>query len=238
MITCHIGKRMISAALVACNRPVACKGYILRPRCTFQVQRRSLPIYTRTGDQGETSLYNGERRRKNDIVFEALGNIDELNSAIGLARSLALDSCASDKTKELQEALADIQSRLLDLGSHVATPRSESAGARTARMQERTTFGKEYTNMLEGMIDNMDSELPPLKNFILPSGGPAASALHISRSVCRRAERSIVPLLDLEEIDESAYKFVNRLSDYLFTAARYTAMKELRPEVVYKAQKR
>ena len=126
----------------------------------------------------------------------------------------------------------EIQSRLIDLGSHVATPRqAEKLGAE--KKKSHTDFPAGNTEALEKWIDAMDELLPPLKNFILPSGGLAASQLHVARTVCRRAERNLVKLLDAQQIDASAYQYLNRMSDYLFTLARYCAMIEKKPETVY-----
>lgn len=118
------------------------------------------------------------------------------------------------------------------MGSHVATPRNSKQEARLVRT-EFDNMG-DLARELERWIDTMDDQLPPLKNFILPSGGKAASALHISRSVCRRAERSIVPLVGLEIAQDTAQRYLNRLSDYLFTAARFASMKEGKEETIYK----
>jgi cob(I)alamin adenosyltransferase len=121
---------------------------------------------------------------------------------------------------------------LQDLGSHVATPRNSNQAMRLAKT-EFDSMGNLSTE-LEKWIDTMDEQLPELKNFILPSGGKAASALHISRSVCRRAERSIIPLVKEEMAQESAARYLNRLSDFLFTAARFAALKEGKQETIYK----
>ena len=118
------------------------------------------------------------------------------------------------------------------MGSHVATPRKSDEGHE--KKIQHTTFDEEHVNDLEKWIDAMDSELPPLKNFILPSGGLAASTLHVARTVCRRAERDLVGLYQAEQIDQQTYRYVNRLSDYLFMLARTCAMTEGKPETIYK----
>lgn len=182
-------------------------------------------IYTKTGDSGTSSLYNGERRDKTDVVFEALGDIDELNSTVGLAREFCGQASA-----ELVAQLELTQSRLLDVGSAVATPVDRSSASKL----QRTAFDAAHTQQLEQWIDEMDAKLPALKNFILPGGGQAAALLHMARSICRRAERSTVPLVKAGSTDAAVGTYLNRLSDYLFTAARYSSMLEGKQEVVYK----
>jgi cob(I)alamin adenosyltransferase len=192
----------------------------------FVQMSKRLKIYTRTGDKGTSSLYTGERRSKDDLIFHVLGNTDELSSCLGLAR----EYCQESKNG-IEQQLVKIQSTLLDLGSHVATPRNSISEFKLSR----TEFDNkgDLARELEEWIDIMDVELPPLKNFILPSGGKAASALHISRSVCRRAERSIVPLVIEKIAQETAQRYLNRLSDYLFTAARFASVKEGKAETIY-----
>lgn len=183
-------------------------------------------LYTKTGDGGSASLYNGERRAKEDASFTALGDVDELNSAIGVAREF----CVEEMHGELTQQLELIQSRLLDVGSAVATPLDQSSESKLARAR----FDGAATPLLEEWIDRMDDDLPPLRNFILPSGGKAAAFLHLARSVCRRAERSVVPLVRGGSVDPDVGAFLNRLSDYLFQAARWAALKESKEETVYK----
>lgn len=187
----------------------------------------SMKIYTKTGDTGVSSLYNGQRLPKDSPFFEALGDVDELNSTIGAAREFCPASASYTA-----EQLEFIQSRLLDVGSVVATPLSGSSEAQLARVR----FDASHTPKLEGWIDAMTSELPPLKNFILPSGGHAAALLHMARAICRRAERHVVPLVRDSQADNEVQIFLNRLSDYLFTAARYLAMKEGKAEVIWRKE--
>eukprot|EP00877_Chromochloris_zofingiensis_P006750 jgi/Chrzof1/2328/Cz11g11050.t1 len=180
-------------------------------------------IYTKTGDKGTSGLYNGQRLPKDDVTFQALGDVDELNSVVGVAREFCVDD-------QLQQQLEVIQSRLLDVGSAIATPVDKSPEYKL----QRVAFDVQATSKLESWIDEMDEVLPPLRNFILPSGGKAASFLHMARSVCRRAERSVVPLVRDEVVDAQVAIYLNRLSDYLFTAARLAAQKEGKQEVIYK----
>ena len=182
-------------------------------------------IYTKTGDKGTTSLFTGERRPKSDPIFEALGTTDELSSALGLAREYCLDA----NNTRILSCLEEIQCILQDIGSHVATPLS-SASPKHAK---RTEFTASTAN-LENWIDTYSEELPPLRNFILPSGGKSSASLHVARSICRRLERLLIPSLEAGDIDDDVYKYVNRLSDFLFTAARFAANFEGKEEFVYK----
>ncbi|KAJ9529622.1 hypothetical protein QJQ45_014394 [Haematococcus lacustris] len=264
-------------------------------------------IYTRTGDSGTSCLYTGERLPKDSAYFEALGDVDELNSALGIAREFTEDK---DVTVAFQ--LKTIQSRLIDVGSAIATPATAVQGAKVGR----TRFDSAHTSLVESWIDSLDAGLPPLRHFILPSGGKASAFLHAARSICRRAERSVVALARAgsatsaraapaaaaiparstgptssscasvsttveaigaggekdsraaeealsavqqaggqqqheeeggssasetgaggvegpDAMDPAVPVYLNRLSDYLFTAARYMAAKEGHPEVTY-----
>ena len=187
-------------------------------------------LYTRTGDAGESSLYNNERRPKDDLVFEALGTVDELHAHVGLAAEYCE---AADNG--LQEKLREVQSRLIDLGACVGTPRT---GDDADRKVIRTAFDAAHVETLERATDEVDGRLPPLKTFILAGGGLAASHLHVARTVCRRAERAVVPLVARGSTDETVTKYLNRLSDLLFACARYACEFEGRAEVTYRPGKR
>nr|XP_048305798.1 corrinoid adenosyltransferase isoform X2 [Myodes glareolus] len=158
-------------------------------------------IYTKTGDKGFSSTFTGERRPKDDQVFEALGTTDELSSAIGFAMEVI-----TEKGHTFAEELQKIQCTLQDVGSALATPRSS---AREAHLKH-TAFEEGPIMELEQWIDKYSSQLPPLTAFILPSGGKSSSALHFCRAVCRRAERRVVPLVQMGETDASVAKFLNR----------------------------
>jgi cob(I)alamin adenosyltransferase len=182
-------------------------------------------IYTKTGDRGETTLYTGERCQKDDLIFDALGTVDELNSQIGVANEFCKKA-----ENGLQGYLEEIQSRLLDIGSSIATPASSASEAKLTRV----AFDAAHTETLESWIDLLDCQLPKLTRFILPSGGFSSSFLHVARSVCRRAERLVVGLMHQDRVDPSVAVYLNRLSDFLFVAARFAAMKDGQTEITYK----
>lgn len=164
-----------------------------------------MKIYTKTGDEGETSLLGGERVRKDHHRIEAYGTIDELNSQLGVVR-------ATWAGGPIDGELASIQSDLFEIGALLASaaPNEKFRGVREERIEA-----------LEHAIDQMESELAPLKNFVLPGGSPEAAAMHVARTVCRRGERSVVALGEPGEDTSRATRYLNRLSDYLFVASRY-----------------
>jgi cob(I)alamin adenosyltransferase len=164
-------------------------------------------IYTRTGDAGETALFDGTRVSKADPRVTAYGEIDELNAWLGLA-------AAGTEDPELTGQLHQIQRDLFALGSRLADPAHRIAGRVT-----KAAISAEHIARLEGWIDRFDEELPPLRRFILAGGTPAGAALHVARTVCRRAERAMVLLGD-EAFEQELLQYVNRLSDLLFTMAR------------------
>lgn len=169
-------------------------------------------IYTRTGDGGDTSLATGERARKTDLRVEAYGSVDEANACIGLAR------LHTGPDTVLDPMLARIQNELFDLGADLATP---ARGVREGVQALRVT--DDQVERLEREIDQLNAELSPLASFVLPGGAPAAAALHQARTVCRRAERQAIALSDRadEDVSAPALRYLNRLSDLLFTAARW-----------------
>ena len=152
-------------------------------------------IYTKTGDTGTTVLYNMTRIKKTEDYFEALGDVDEVNSFLGLA----LQHC-TEASDPLSTMLPEIQSRLLDIGSHLATPLGSSSKAQT----DRTACDPAWIEQLELWIDELDAKLPALRNFILPSGGALSATLHVARTVTRRAERHTVPLVEREDASPEA----------------------------------
>eukprot|EP01098_Paradermamoeba_levis_P015688 TRINITY_DN80_c0_g1_i1.p1 TRINITY_DN80_c0_g1~~TRINITY_DN80_c0_g1_i1.p1 ORF type:complete len:228 (-),score=65.19 TRINITY_DN80_c0_g1_i1:176-814(-) len=187
-------------------------------------------LYTKTGDAGTSSLFNSERRSKDDQVFEALGTVDETISALGVAREYVI---LNPELNHLAEQIEEIQSRLFDIAGCVATPKSKS----TKEQLERTAFDPNNLQQLEKWVDGLDSQLPTLKNFILPSGGLASTHLHLARTICRRAERTVVPLVREDEVEKHVAAYLNRLSDFLFAAARFSALKDQKEEKLYKKGK-
>jgi cob(I)alamin adenosyltransferase len=163
-------------------------------------------IYTRTGDAGETSLFDGTRVPKNDARVDAYGEVDELNAWLGLVRS-SLDD------HEIDGELTAIQRDLFAIGAQLADPSDKIAARVTKAM-----IAASDVERLEHLIDRFEQELTPLRRFILAGGSPAAAALHLSRAVCRRAERRMVALQP--PIDSALLRYVNRLSDLLFVVAR------------------
>ncbi|KAI7899856.1 Adenosylcobalamin biosynthesis, ATP:cob(I)alamin adenosyltransferase-like protein [Cokeromyces recurvatus] len=188
-----------------------------------------MKIYTKTGDKGTSGLYNGERRDKDDVIFEALGTTDELTSNIGLSTEFLMDYTWG---LDLIKQLTTIQCNLQDIGSNIATPREHSNAVRLA--QTRFDPDKVHVTQLENWIDEYDKKLPKLTKFILPSGGKPSASLHVTRSVCRRAERRVQPLTRDGMCEESVGVYLNRLSDFLFVAARWAAQSLGREERIYK----
>ena len=169
----------------------------------------TMNIYTRTGDRGETGLFGGGRVPKDDRRVEAYGDVDELNAALGLARAIEL-------MPRVDEVLVPIQRDLFAIGALLATPDPVKMREQLAKAR----LDEERVAELEAAIDAGEAELEPLRAFILPGGTPKAAALHVARTVCRRAERRVVTLAHDVEIPELAVMYLNRLSDLLFVLAR------------------
>ena len=169
-------------------------------------------IYTKTGDDGTTGLGTGERRFKYDLRVAAYGTVDEANACIGMARVHTANSHA-----DVDAMLARIQNDLFDLGADLATPETEEPPA-----HEPLRIIASQVSRLEADIDTLNAALSPLRSFILPGGTPAAAALHLARTVSRRAERLMVELAEKpgEHVSGDALKYINRVSDFLFVAAR------------------
>lgn len=174
-----------------------------------------MKIYTRTGDQGKTSLFTGKRVSKKHPFIEALGAVDEANSAIGMV--IAFLPLEKKELKEIKKQLENIQHALFDVGAAIATPRTEAS----EKKLEKTRFDDESIGTIEKWIDAMQEALPPLTHFILPGGHQSGAALHLSRSLIRRAERDVTSLYDQEDVSKDVLIYLNRLSDYLFMASRY-----------------
>jgi cob(I)alamin adenosyltransferase len=169
-------------------------------------------IYTRSGDDGTTALGTGERRKKYDLRIEAYGTLDEVNAVIGVVRLHMADDPVLDAV------LSRIQNDLFDVEADLCMPSEGGKGPGGAKL----TVTDAQVTWLEGEIDRLNAELAPLKSFILPGGSSGAAYLHLARTVCRRAERIMVALTDKpgESVTAAALKYVNRLSDFLFVAAR------------------
>ncbi|MCA1939746.1 MAG: cob(I)yrinic acid a,c-diamide adenosyltransferase [Caenispirillum bisanense] len=168
-------------------------------------------IYTRGGDTGKTSLGNGTRVAKHDLRVESYGTVDEANAVLGIARLHTAGSAAD-------QMLMRIQNDLFDLGADLCIPPSE--GEDKAEYPPLRMTAQQVTR-LEEEIDSMNADLAPLKSFVLPGGAPAAAHLHLGRTVCRRAERAITALAEVEPVNPEAIRYINRLSDHLFVMARY-----------------
>jgi len=175
-------------------------------------------IYTRTGDDGTTALGTGARRKKYDLRIAAYGTLDEANAAIGIARLHTIGEVGIDPAAALDSSLARIQNDLFDVGADLCMP-DKGKGPGGARL----TVTAAQVTWLESEIDRLNAELEPLRSFILPGGFAAAAYLHLARTICRRAERLIAELKDQpgESVTPEVLKYVNRLSDFLFVAARY-----------------
>jgi cob(I)alamin adenosyltransferase len=176
-----------------------------------------LKIYTKTGDRGDTRLFDGTAVRKNDVRVEAYGEVDELNAVLGAAAAFLTDH-------ELREMLFGIQRDLFSVGAQLADPNQHGKKPKSRLDPARITA-------LEESIDRFETELPPLRQFILAGGGPAGAMLHVARTVCRRAERRVTALAVNIEIDSRTIEFLNRLSDFLFVLARLVNHRQGQQEI-------
>ncbi|MDZ4665549.1 MAG: cob(I)yrinic acid a,c-diamide adenosyltransferase [Bacteroidota bacterium] len=177
-----------------------------------------MKIYTKTGDKGETSLIGGTRVPKHHIRIEAYGTVDELNSYIGLVRDLITEKHAQFKL------LVEVQDRLFTMGSILAVDPEKNQPERQAGKMKLPELKETDIEFLEKAIDEMDKVLPPMKHFVLPGGHPTISQVHIARCICRRAERNVLHLNELFPVNDLTFKYLNRLSDYLFTLSRQLAL--------------
>lgn len=185
---------------------------------------RITKVYTRTGDDGKTSLAGGQRIAKTSTRIEAYGTIDELNAHLGLvAETLRADSDG----KALLSSILIIQNELFDLGAQLAVLPEN-------RREDTPRIYPEQVRRLEKEMDEFNSQLPALKSFVLPGGGELAARLHVARTVCRRAERELLRLHDAEPLSEQEIAYLNRLSDWLFVAARFAAKLSAVPETLWR----
>lgn len=181
---------------------------------------RITKVYTRTGDDGTTALGGGSRVGKDSPRIAAYGTVDELNSQIGLA-------LASGVNDDITASLRSIQNDLFHLGSDLCVPEEEKERRPVPSIEER------HVAALESLMDRLSEELPPLENFILPGGAPGAAQLHVARTICRRAERHVVSLAAEVEVDPVVLAYLNRLSDFLFVAARVANHRARREEPLW-----
>ena len=180
-------------------------------------------IYTRTGDQGTTGLGDGSRTDKDSTRVEAFGSVDELNALIGMLLTHSEVDAASSK-HPLTQWLLEIQHDLFDLGSELCIP-------------GHSVLNAEFVDRLEQQIDALNQDLPPLKEFVLPGGSPAAAASHMARTVCRRTERRAFTLSRTEAVNEWGLKYLNRLSDWLFVVSRTLARSQGNHEILWNRQR-
>jgi len=171
-----------------------------------------MKLYTRTGDDGTTGLFGGERVGKDDPRVEAYGTVDELNAALGLAAA----ACAGDRPGQirLREIIGELQSRLFDLGADLATPQDSKQRTKIVPLDAKDI------SAVEAWIDEIEAGNEPMRNFILPGGTESAARLHAARTVCRRAERRVISLARAEPINEELVRYLNRVGDLLFAMAR------------------
>lgn len=179
-------------------------------------------IYTRTGDDGTTGLVGGKRIAKDAPRVEAYGDVDELNSHLGLIRTV----CEEQKIEKLVAIVSQIQNELFDLGSELATPPGE-------KWEGMITVQESHSKQLESWIDELTAGIPELRSFVLPGGTQLNSFMHIARTVCRRAERSVLKLAREEDVSKDAKMYLNRLSDLLFAMARYESHRAKKPEYLW-----
>jgi len=184
-----------------------------------------LKIYTKTGDKGETGLYGGKRVRKDNLRVRAYGDIDETNAAIGIARSYIVEGSSGSREilNYIDQVLETVQNKLFSLGAMLAGSEDQNYSIKDSDL--------EY---LERCIDHMDEHVQPIKAFILPYGTDLSARLHLARTVARRAERSIVALSGEEQIDPNILSYSNRLSDFLFTLARFANKAQGVPDTLWK----
>jgi len=183
-------------------------------------------VYTRGGDDGETALVGGRRVPKDDLRIEAYGTLDELNAAVGLARVFNSEAAAGVARDRLEAILQGIQNELFDLGSELATPTD-------AAYEGMFHVGDNDVTALEQLMDECQKDLEPLNSFILPGGGRVSAVLHQCRTVCRRAERTVLKLGRVEDIGPWPLRYLNRLSDLFFVLSRWIGKQNGEPEYLW-----
>lgn len=187
---------------------------------------RITKVYTRQGDRGNTALVGGRKAAKDDIRVESYGTVDELNCILGVVRSFNAEKPAGPRREGLDRLLQAIQQRLFDLGAELATHPDD-------RYENQPLVATVDVKWLEGAIDTLNAELPPLKSFVLPGGGPVTAFLHQARAVCRRCERLTVTLAREQAVGDQVLPYLNRLSDLLFVLGRWVAANLGETEVLW-----
>lgn len=189
---------------------------------------RITKVYTRTGDDGSTRLVGGQAISKANDRIEAYGTLDELNSVLGVARSFLGDPIGADDRSRLDQVIGEVQDDLFNVGTELATPIE-------ARWEGMYRVGDTEVDRLETTIDSLNEDLEPLAEFVLPGGGRVGALLHQARTVCRRAERLVVRMIEVQpDVVDGPLRYLNRLSDLLFVAARWAAKAAGEPEVMWR----
>lgn len=184
-------------------------------------------VYTKAGDQGETALVGGDRVSKASPRIECYGTIDELNATLGMVRTALEQSAAGPR---LLPAIDRIQNELFNLGAQLATPDAQ-------RRSQMPPINDRHVSALEVLMDELNEDLPALQSFVLPGGGWASACFHLSRTVCRRAERLVVALSRIDDVEPISVQYLNRLSDALFVMGRWAAKKDARTEPLWEPEK-
>lgn len=185
-----------------------------------------MPIYTKFGDKGQTSLLGGKVVSKDDLRVDAYGNVDELNAVLGVV----IATCDYD---DIAKILKQIQNDLFIIGAELASSSSSSSSSKKTRI---TRITAEKVIDMEKIIDGIEEQLTPLRNFILPGGTKLAALIHLARTVCRRAERSIISLDKKEKVNNEIIKYINRVGDLLFVLARFANRKKHVQEIIWKGR--
>jgi len=208
--------------------PTAVKAAADNPPVTL----KKSPLFTRTGDRGITSISSGERRSKDHPVIVVMGDLDELNSHIGLAHSTLIQQQSTYRTDDPEVAVRCVRlARQLQFVQHKLFDVGGAAGSAGETDPKRKVFNPQDVTLVEEWIQDLTAYLPNIASFIIPTGGLVSGELHVARTACRRAERSLVLLNGLELVDPAALQYVNRLSDFLFAAARLSQHLEGQPDI-------
>lgn len=199
-------------------------GYPYKPQPENAAVPRITKVYTRTGDNGQTCLGTGERIDKTARRVDAMGAVDEVNAAVGMALCHTMHD-------DVRAALVDIQNTLFHMGADLCVPEQAKAEYEVPRIQPV------HVERLEALMDKLSASLSPLENFVLPGGTPAAAGLHFARTICRRAERTVLRLHVEEPVSEALRAYINRLSDTLFVMARYDNQAAGQTDVVWDSRR-